>query len=90
MPPASAATGWNPPMGIGIAGMRERVKQLGGILNIQSEPGRGTTISVELPLSEAARIWQRNTEGNYACRKTSITFKAGAESRLIEQRQFCE
>jgi two-component system NarL family sensor kinase len=55
MPPASAATGWNQPMGIGIAGMRERVKHLGGVFDIQSEPGRGTTISVELPLSKAAR-----------------------------------
>ncbi len=46
----SAATGWNSPLGIGIAGMRERVKQLGGVFEIRSKPGRGTTVSVELPL----------------------------------------
>jgi signal transduction histidine kinase len=75
MPPASAATGWNPPMGIGIAGMRERVKQLGGVLDIRSEPGRGTAISVELPLSEGARTGdETHTETLYR-RKTSITSK---------------
>jgi PAS domain S-box-containing protein len=52
MPPPSAATGWNPPLGIGIVGMRERVKQLGGVLEIQSAPGRGTTIRVELPVMQ--------------------------------------
>jgi two-component system, NarL family, sensor kinase len=48
----SAATGWNSPLGIGIAGMRERVKQLGGTFEIKSKPGRGTTLSVELPVTE--------------------------------------
>jgi signal transduction histidine kinase len=46
----SAATGWTSPLGIGIAGMRERVKQLGGIFEIKSEPGHGTTVRVELPV----------------------------------------
>ncbi len=48
----SAATGWNSPLGIGIAGMCERVKQLGGTFEIKSKPGRGTTVSVELPAPE--------------------------------------
>jgi signal transduction histidine kinase len=52
----SAATGWNSPLGIGIAGMRERVKQLGGIFEIQSEPGHGTTIRVELPVGESSPV----------------------------------
>jgi PAS domain S-box-containing protein len=51
----SAATGWNSPLGIGIAGMRERVKQLGGVFEIQSEPGHGTTIRVELPVGESSQ-----------------------------------
>jgi two-component system sensor histidine kinase DegS len=33
----------------GIFGMRERVEMLGGELAIESEPGRGTTVVVELP-----------------------------------------
>jgi signal transduction histidine kinase len=51
----SAATGWNSPLGVGIAGMRERVKQLGGVFEIQSEPGHGTTIRVELPVEESSQ-----------------------------------
>jgi PAS domain S-box-containing protein len=37
--------------GVGIAGMRERVKQLNGIFEIVSAPGHGTTIRVILPLA---------------------------------------
>jgi PAS domain S-box-containing protein len=33
----------------GIFGMRERVEMLGGKLTIESEPGRGATVLVELP-----------------------------------------
>ncbi len=47
----SAATGWNSPLGIGIAGMRERVQQLGGIFEIKGRPGAGTTVCVELPVT---------------------------------------
>jgi signal transduction histidine kinase len=64
MPPASSATGWNPPMGVGIAGMRERVKQLGGIFDVRSEPGRGTAISVELPISRSSKTaHEKQNEG---------------------------
>ena len=35
---------------LGLFGMRERVEMLGGNLLIESSPGRGTTISVEVPL----------------------------------------
>jgi signal transduction histidine kinase len=37
-------------LGIGIAGMRERVSQLQGEFRIRSSPGEGTTIHVVLPL----------------------------------------
>jgi signal transduction histidine kinase len=36
--------------GIGMLGMEERVARLGGTLQINSERGRGTTISFNLPL----------------------------------------
>jgi signal transduction histidine kinase len=35
--------------GIGLLGMEERVKRLGGIFRIESQPGRGATITAELP-----------------------------------------
>lgn len=37
--------------GLGLAGMKERVDKLGGTLHVQSAPGKGTTISVEVPLN---------------------------------------
>jgi signal transduction histidine kinase len=35
--------------GMGILGMEERVKRLGGSLNIKSTPGKGTTVLAEIP-----------------------------------------
>ena len=45
--PQSAAIGGR----LGLAFMRERVRLLGGIFEIDSAPGRGTSIRVRLPLS---------------------------------------
>jgi signal transduction histidine kinase len=35
----------------GLIGMKERAAQIGGRINLASEPGRGTTVSVLLPIS---------------------------------------
>lgn len=40
-------------MGIGMIGMRERVRNHGGQIQIQSTPGSGTAIEVTIPLAEA-------------------------------------
>jgi signal transduction histidine kinase len=39
--------------GLGLLGMEERVKQLGGRLEIQSLPGKGTVLRVTLPIAAA-------------------------------------
>jgi PAS domain S-box-containing protein len=39
------------PAGVGIAGMRERVKQLNGVFEMESAPGRGTTVRAILPVA---------------------------------------
>src|ERR1700730_738199 len=39
-----------PTLGVGISGMRERIRELGGQMNIQST-GSGTTVEVSLPLN---------------------------------------
>jgi len=44
---ASSANG----SGLGLAGMRDRITKTGGELEIQSSPGKGTTISFVLPFS---------------------------------------
>ncbi len=36
--------------GIGLAGMRERVRLVGGTMSLTSEPGKGTEIQVSIPL----------------------------------------
>jgi signal transduction histidine kinase len=38
---------------MGILGMEERVRRLGGTLTIESAPGKGTTVKAELPLHHA-------------------------------------
>jgi signal transduction histidine kinase len=50
----SELTGWHSPMGIGLAGIRQRVKQLEGEFEIKSALGDGTTIRVVLPVAKAA------------------------------------
>ncbi len=39
-----------PPRGWGLAGMRERVESVGGLLNIHSEAGHGTIVEVVIPV----------------------------------------
>lgn len=78
MPPPSAATGWKPPIGIGIAGMQERVRQLGGTLDIESEPGRGTVISVELPVTGSAETADKSPAQSRSDEKPRKLKAAGA------------
>jgi signal transduction histidine kinase len=40
--------------GLGILGMEERVKRLGGSLAVKSAAGQGTVLKAELPLPVAA------------------------------------
>jgi signal transduction histidine kinase len=40
--------------GMGLLGIEERVSHLGGSFAVDSEPGRGTLLSVILPLVEPA------------------------------------
>jgi signal transduction histidine kinase len=40
--------------GLGLVGMTERVSHLGGVLKIDSTPGRGTCLQVDLPLAREA------------------------------------
>jgi signal transduction histidine kinase len=39
-----------PPQGWGLAGMRERVESVGGLLSIESKPGIGTVVEVAVPV----------------------------------------
>jgi signal transduction histidine kinase len=49
--PDGNATAGGASGGFGLPAMRERVEQSGGTLLVESEPGRGTTLVVELPVA---------------------------------------
>jgi signal transduction histidine kinase len=40
--------------GLGLLGMEERVRRLGGEVRIDSQPGRGTLVAAGLPVAEMA------------------------------------
>lgn len=42
--------------GLGLYGMRERVELVNGILNIQSEPNKGTRIQIHIPLLQKKTV----------------------------------
>jgi signal transduction histidine kinase len=48
--PASVARPLDSGRGLGLLGMRERVELLGGTFKVDSSPGNGTRIAVEVPL----------------------------------------
>jgi signal transduction histidine kinase len=51
----ASVTTSNPPEKLGLYGMRERALLLGGTLTVESTPGMGTAIFVEIPLPEGAK-----------------------------------
>lgn len=50
--PEALARSVEGPRGLGLMGMKERVALVDGTLTVHSEPGKGTRISVEVPLAE--------------------------------------
>ncbi len=51
----------SPGRGFGIIGMQERVSLLGGKMDIQSSPGRGTRIHIKVPYPKGADEGEKNT-----------------------------
>lgn len=47
----------------GLSGMRERAELLGGEFTLESKPGKGTRLTVELPLTVGARTTAHDPEG---------------------------
>ena len=41
---------------MGILGMEERIRHLHGTFRIESHPGEGTTVTVDLPLAPASEL----------------------------------
>ncbi len=49
------AMGGDQPSGLGLSGMKERVALLGGTIAVESAPGKGSTIFVQIPLEVQER-----------------------------------
>lgn len=54
--------------GVGLQSIRERVTQIGGNLSIESEPGRGTTIRVQVPWTQGGQTEGANEHTRLDCR----------------------
>jgi PAS domain S-box-containing protein len=54
--PAAVEEHWQPGGGFGLFSLRERARHLGGGLTVESEPGRGTTATLELQLDQRDSI----------------------------------
>lgn len=50
----TAGTGSPPGTGFGLRTMRQRIQAVGGVLEIESEPGEGTAVSAGVPVVSAA------------------------------------
>lgn len=42
------------PTGLGLSSLRRRMEQIGGAVEVDSKPGRGTRISFEVPMEASA------------------------------------
>jgi signal transduction histidine kinase len=51
----------SPERGFGIIGMQERVSLLGGRIDIQSRPGFGTHMNIEIPYQKGSGGNEKNT-----------------------------
>jgi signal transduction histidine kinase len=45
--------------GLGLIGMNERVSHLGGVLRVESDPGQGTRLEVQIPIAKASAGLER-------------------------------
>ena len=78
--PAASATTASPAGGFGLQGIRERAAALGGTATVDSAPGRGTTLTVTVPLVSPAS-WQAPGSGEPAAvsyQRSAISGQPGA------------
>lgn len=52
--------------GFGLTAMRQRVSQVGGSLTVESEPGEGTTVVIQIPIQQMAKPQSAQGEDSYA------------------------
>jgi PAS domain S-box-containing protein len=86
MPPekSKASAGEIAPLGVGIQGMRQRIRQLSGRLEIFSEPGKGTVVTAFLPILELSLPVEREASAEDANEMANgDRAKSAASSRIL-------
>jgi signal transduction histidine kinase len=63
-PPLDGPKGTEREEHIGLRGMRDRVKLVGGVFHLVSQPGKGATITVKIPIQELSRSTSTTEEDN--------------------------
>jgi len=56
--------------GLGLLGMEERVRHLGGSFTIDSQPGRGTVVRINLPIADLGTEARHETNPNIVSRRS--------------------
>ena len=81
LPVMAPAKGYPSGFGVGIAAMRERVKELNGLFEILSTPGRGTLVRAILPFprQEAARLSSSSSSSNRKPERRKGKITAGSQ-----------
>ena len=87
----NANTGKVAPLGVGIQGMKERMRQLSGKLEITSRPNDGTVVTATLPFSQIDSRVAADTANNAASAlpTRSAEAPAGRSKRLTEADSDC-
>ena len=77
--------------GLGLLGMEERVKRLGGTFRVDSQPGKGVTVAAELPFPSApgeARDTERDTDPSPSGRRPYLNSRRPAHGGGIAARHY--
>jgi len=83
----NARTGKVVPLGVGIQGMRERIRQLAGKLEITSQPNRGTLVKATLPLSAARATASPESAVSSALLSASRASASSSAHRTLSRKQ---
>lgn len=75
---------------LGLLGIRERALLWGGTVSIQGLPGKGTTLSVQIPLSPSADMETTAPVGSHAASPVSVGRKVRGKGRGEESRYFVD
>ena len=77
------------PLGVGIQGMKERVRQLSGTLEITSRPGKGTLVTAVLPVSSRRSEISKSDEDHKIQEVRLFPASTSEEQRLAEAYPDC-